>query len=67
MSGSTLCGPNAIVRQAEELGNILDVMRSELFQHLLIPHTLTKYNHNKNIGDTRNGVANLGKSLDERA
>jgi hypothetical protein len=54
------------VHQAEKLGDILDVMRNELFQHLLIPYTLTKCNRNKNIGDTRNVVANLGKPLDER-
>jgi hypothetical protein len=53
MPGSTLRGPDALVCQAEELGDI--------------PHTLAKCNHNRNIRDTRNGVANLGKSLDERA
>jgi hypothetical protein len=40
-------------------------MRSELLQHLLIPHTLAKCNHNISIGNTRNGVANLGKLLNE--
>jgi hypothetical protein len=57
--GTALCGPNALVRQAEELCDILDVMHGELLQHLLIPHTLTKCNHNRSIGDTRNGIANL--------
>jgi hypothetical protein len=64
MPGSALRSPGALVRQAEELGNILDVVHSEFLQHLLIPHTLAKYNHNRSIGDTRNGVANLGKPLD---
>jgi hypothetical protein len=65
--GSALRGPGVLVRKAKELGDILDVVRSEFLQHLLIPHTLVKCNHNKSIRDTRNGVANLGKPLDERA
>jgi hypothetical protein len=40
-------------------------MRGELFQHLIIPHTLAEYNHNRSIGDTRDGVANLREPLDE--
>jgi hypothetical protein len=39
MAGSTLRGPDALIRHAEELGDILDVMCIELLQHLLIPHT----------------------------
>jgi hypothetical protein len=65
--GTALCGPSTLVRQAEELCDILDVMRGKLLQHLLIPHTLVKYNRNKSIGDMRNGVANLGKPLNEGA
>jgi hypothetical protein len=53
--GTALCGPGALV------------MRDELLQHLLIPHTLAKCNHNTSIGYTRNGVANLGKPLNEGA
>jgi hypothetical protein len=40
---------------------------SELLQHFLIPYPLAKCNHNRGIGDTRNGVANLGEPLDEGA
>jgi hypothetical protein len=40
---------------------------SELLQHLLIPYPLAKCNHNRGIGDTRDGVANLGEPLDEGA
>jgi hypothetical protein len=67
MPDSALRSPGALVREAEELGNILDVVHSELLQHLLIRHTLAKCNHNRSIGDTRNGIANLRKPLDERA
>jgi hypothetical protein len=63
--GMALYGPGALVRQAEELCDILDVMHGELLQHLLIPHTLAKCNHYRSIGDTRNGVANLRKPLNE--
>jgi hypothetical protein len=62
---TALCGPGALVRQAKELCDILDVMCDELLQYLLISHALTKCNHNRSIGDTRNGVANLGKPLNE--
>jgi hypothetical protein len=65
--GTTLCGPGALVHQAEELCDIMDVMCGELLQHLLIPHTLAKCNHNRRIGDTRDGVVNLGKPLNEGA
>jgi hypothetical protein len=40
---------------------------SKLLQHLLIPYPLAKCNHNRGIGDTRDGVANLGEPLDEGA
>jgi hypothetical protein len=60
-------GPGALVHQTEELCDILDVMRGELLQHLLIPYTLVKCNHNKSIGDMRNDVSNMGKSLNEGA
>jgi hypothetical protein len=39
MLGTTLYGPGTFVRQTEKLRDILDVMRGELFQHLLIPYT----------------------------
>jgi hypothetical protein len=63
--GLALCGRSALVRQAEELSNILDVVRGKVLQHLLISHTLTKCNQNKCIGDTSDGVANLREPLDE--
>jgi hypothetical protein len=63
----TLYGPSALVYQAEELSNILDVMRGELLYHLLIPHILVKCNHNRCIGDTRDGIANLREPVDEGA
>jgi hypothetical protein len=63
--GTALCGPSALVCQGEKLCDILDVMRDEILQHLLIPHTLVKCNHNRSIGDMRNGVANMGKLLNE--
>jgi hypothetical protein len=62
-----LGGPGTLVCQAEERRDILDVMRGELLQHFLIPHSLVKCNHNRSIRDTRNGVANLGEPLDEGA
>jgi hypothetical protein len=40
-------------------------MGGELLQHLLIPYSLTKCNHYRSIGDTRNGIANLREPLDE--
>jgi hypothetical protein len=67
LPGTTLCGPGTLVHQGEELCDILDVMRGEFFQHLSIPHTLAKCNHNRSIGDMRNGVVNLGKQLNEGA
>jgi hypothetical protein len=67
MLGTTLCGPSSFVRQAKKLRNILDVMRGELFQHLLIPHILAKHDYNRSIGNTWNGVANLREPLDEGA
>jgi hypothetical protein len=57
----------ALVCQAEERGHILDVVGGELLQHLLIPYSLTKCNHYRSIGDTRNGIVNLRESLDEEA
>jgi hypothetical protein len=62
---TTFCGPSALVRQAEELCDILDVMCGKLLQHLLIPHTLVKCNHSRCIGDMSFGVANLREMLDE--
>jgi hypothetical protein len=67
MLGMALCGPGAFVRQAGKLRDILDVMRGELFQHLLIVHTLAKCDYNTSIGNTRNGVVNLRELLDEGA
>jgi hypothetical protein len=67
MLGTALCGPGAFVRQAKKFYDILDVMHSELFQYLLIPHTLVKHDYNKSIRNTRNGVANLREPLDEGA
>jgi hypothetical protein len=32
----------ALVRQVEELGDVLHVMRGQLLKHLLVPHTLLK-------------------------
>jgi hypothetical protein len=61
----TLCSPGALVCQAEKHRDILDVMGGELLQHLLIPHSLVKCNHNRSIGDTKNGIANLREPLDE--
>jgi hypothetical protein len=63
----TLCGPGTLAHQAEERRDILDVMGGELLQHLLIPHTLVKCNHNISIGDTGNGIASLGEPLNEGA
>jgi hypothetical protein len=42
-------------------------MGSKLLQHLIISYPLAKRNHNRGIGDTRDGVANLGEPLDEGA
>jgi hypothetical protein len=65
--GMALSDLGTFVHQAEELFDILDVMRSELLQHLLIPYFLMECNHNRSIGNTWDGVANLGKPLDEGA
>jgi hypothetical protein len=49
----------------KKLRDILDVMCGELFQHLLIPHTLAKRDYNRSIGNMSNDVANLREPLDE--
>jgi hypothetical protein len=64
---TTLYSLDTLVRQAKECRDILDVVGGELLQHLLIPHSLVKCNHNRSIGDTRNGIANLGEQLDKGA
>jgi hypothetical protein len=65
--GVTLRNLGELVRQAEKCRNVLDVMGGELLQHLLIPYSLAKSNYHRSIGDIRNGIANLGEPLDERA
>jgi hypothetical protein len=65
MPGAAFCSLGVVVRQVEELGDILDVVRGELLQHLLVPHTLAKCNYNRSIGNARDGVVNLGELLDE--
>jgi hypothetical protein len=65
--GTALSGPGAFIRQAKELCDILVVMRDELLEHLLIPYSLMECNHNRSIGNTWDGVVNLGKPLDKRA
>jgi hypothetical protein len=65
--GMALCRPSTLICQTEKLGNLLDVVRGDLLQHLLIPHTLAECNHNRSIGDMRDGVVNLRESLGEGA
>jgi hypothetical protein len=65
--GMALYRLGALVRQAEEHRDILDVVGGELLQHLLIPYSLAKCNYHISIGDMRNGIANLGEPLDEGA
>jgi hypothetical protein len=65
--GTALRSLGALVSQAEERRNILDIMGGELLQHLLIPYFLVKCNHYRSIGDMRNGIANLREPLDEGA
>jgi hypothetical protein len=65
VSCAALCSPSTLVCQAEKLRDILDVMHGKLLRHLIISHTLVKCNHNRRIGDTRDGVANLRETLDE--
>jgi hypothetical protein len=67
VSGAALHSLGALVSQAEEHRNTLDVMGGELLQHLFIPYSLTKCNHYRSIRDTRNGIANLREPLDEGA
>jgi hypothetical protein len=62
---TTLCSLGALVHQAEERGDILNVVGGELLQHLLIPYSLMKCNHHRSIGDMRNGIVNLGEPLGE--
>jgi hypothetical protein len=59
--------PYAFVCRAKKLCDILDVMHGELFQHLLIPHTLVKCDYNRSMGNMRNGVANMREPLDKGA
>jgi hypothetical protein len=63
--GVALCSLGALVCQAEERRDILDVMGGELLQHLLIPYSLAKCNYHRSIRDMKNGIANLGEPLDE--
>jgi hypothetical protein len=65
--GAALYSLATLVHQAEERRDILDVVGGELLQHLLTPYTLAKYNYHRSIGDTRNGIVNLGEPLDEGA
>jgi hypothetical protein len=65
--GVALRNLGALVHQAEECRNILDVVGGELLQHLLIPYSLAKCNYHRSIGDTMNGIMNLGEPLDEGA
>jgi hypothetical protein len=65
--GAALRSLGALVNQAEERRNILDVVGGELLQHFLIPYSLAKCNHYRSIGDTRNSIANLREPLDEGA
>jgi hypothetical protein len=65
--GAAFCSLGALVRQAGERKNILDVMGDELLQHLLIPYSLVKCNHHRSIRDMRNGIVNLREPLDEGA
>jgi hypothetical protein len=65
--GAALYSLATLVHQAEERRDILDVVGGELLQHLLIPYSLAKYNYHRSIGDTRNGIVNLGEPLDEEA
>jgi hypothetical protein len=63
VSSTALYSPGALVRQAEERRVILDVMGDELLQHPLIPHTLTKYNHNKAL-ETREWYCEPGRTVE---
>jgi hypothetical protein len=65
--GTTLYSLGALVHQAEERRDILDVVGHEVLQHLLIPCSLAKCNYHRSIGDTTNGIVNLGEPLDEGA
>jgi hypothetical protein len=65
--GVALWSLGALVHQAEERRDILDVVGGELLQHLLIPYSLAKCNYHRSIRDTRNNIANLGEPLDEGA
>jgi hypothetical protein len=67
VSGTALRHLGALVCQAEERRNILDVVGVKFLQHLLIPYSLAKCNYHRSIRDTRNGIANLGEPLDEGA
>jgi hypothetical protein len=67
MPGTALGGPGTLVCQAEELGDILDVVCGELFQHLLIFHALHECNYNRSIRNMRDSIVNLGEPLDEGA
>jgi hypothetical protein len=42
-------------------------MCGELPEHLLLPHTPSKCDDDRSIGDARDGISNMGKLLDEGA
>jgi hypothetical protein len=65
MPGMPFCSPGALVRQAEELKDVLHIMCGSLLKHLLISHALLKCSNNRGIGDAGDGVLNLGELLDE--
>jgi hypothetical protein len=60
-----LWSSDALVRQAEELRDVIQLVGGQLLKHLLISHALSKNDNNRSIGDVGDGVSNLGEPLDE--
>jgi hypothetical protein len=59
------CSPGALVCQAEELRDVLEIVCGQLLKHLLISHTMSKGDNNRSIGNAGDGVSNLRESLDD--
>jgi hypothetical protein len=59
--------PGALDDKVEELEDVLDVVSSELLQHLLVLYSLSECGNDRRKGNAGDGVPYLGKALDEEA
>jgi hypothetical protein len=63
--GLAFSGPGTLVGEAEQPGDVLDVVGRQLLQHIEVSYPLTEGDDDRSWSDARNGVANLRKVLDE--